>query len=65
MVEIGRVWQDMNDMSKAALLEILAGKQRSSVVSALLNDANLLEQVYNSAMNSAGKLHYLNVQKCA
>ena len=26
MVEIGKVWQDMNDMSKAALLEILAGE---------------------------------------
>lgn len=62
MVEIGKVWQDMNDMSKAALLEILAGKQRSSVVAALLNDADLLEQVYNSAMNSAGSAtHELDV----
>ena len=37
-----------------ALLDLIAGKNRGSVIAALLDDADLIESAYKSAIDSAG-----------
>lgn len=54
IVGIGKVWKQMNDTDQAALLELIAGKNRGSVIAALLDDSDLIESAYKSAMDSAG-----------
>jgi TP901 family phage tail tape measure protein len=52
--EIGQVWADMNDINRAALLELLAGKNRSNAMAALLTNMEDLEGAYESAMEAQG-----------
>ena len=54
LLEISKVWEEMNDMSQAALLEVIAGKTRGSVVAALLQNGDVLKNAYDSASNSEG-----------
>lgn len=59
LLDISKVWGELNDKSQASLLETIAGKNRASVVSAILqakddNNNPLLESVYNASINSAG-----------
>lgn len=52
--EIGQVWEQMNDINRAALLELLAGKNRSNAMAALLTNMEDLEGAYESAMKAQG-----------
>lgn len=52
--EIGQVWEQMNDINRAALLELLAGKNRSNAMAALLTNMKDLEGAYESAMEAQG-----------
>lgn len=52
--EIAQVWDQMNDMDQAALLELLAGKNRSNAMAALLGNLEDLEGAYESAMEAQG-----------
>lgn len=52
--EIAQVWDQMNDMNRAALLELLAGKNRSNAMAALLGNLDDLEGAYESAMEAQG-----------
>lgn len=52
--EIGQVWEQMNDINRAALLELLAGKNRSNAMAALLTNMEDLEGAYESAMEAQG-----------
>lgn len=61
--EIGEKWKDLNDVSRAALLENLAGKRQSNALAAILNNVDRLEEVYKTAENSAGKQNCLSVWK--
>lgn len=54
IVGIGKVWKQMNDTDQAALLDLIAGKNRGSVIAALLDDSDLIESAYKSAIDSAG-----------
>lgn len=54
LLDISKVWKELDDMTKATLLEKIAGKHRASVVSALLNDTKTLEDAYTDALKSAG-----------
>ena len=54
LLEISEVWDKISDVKQAALLEILAGKTRGSVVAALLDSGEILEEVLESSENSAG-----------
>lgn len=54
LYEIGKVWENLDDMSQAALLEKIAGKTRGSAVAAILQNYELLEEAYNSAMEAEG-----------
>lgn len=52
--EIGNVWEKMSDMDQAALLELMAGKNRANTLSAILSNMEDLEGAYESAMNAEG-----------
>ena len=52
--EIGRVWEDMSDIDQAALLELMAGKNRANTLSAILSNMKDLEGAYESALNAEG-----------
>lgn len=52
--EIGQVWEDMSDIDQAALLELMAGKNRANTLSAILSNMKDLEGAYESAMNAEG-----------
>lgn len=52
--EIAEVWDQMNDIDRAALLELLAGKNRSNAMAALLTNLEDLEGAYESAMKAQG-----------
>lgn len=54
MLEMSKVWDEMTDVSKAAALELMAGKRMGNVVSALLSSGELLEGVKDTSENSAG-----------
>lgn len=49
LLEISKVFDKISDTKQAALLELLAGKQRGSVVAAILQNGEMLENVYKSA----------------
>lgn len=52
--EIAQVWDQMNDIDRAALLELLAGKNRSNAMAAMLTNIEDLEGAYESAMEAQG-----------
>ena len=52
--EISKVFDKMDDISQASLLELIAGKNRSSVVAAILQNGKILDNAYNDALDSAG-----------
>lgn len=52
--EIADVWDEMNDINRAALLEEIAGKRQAASIAAIMNDPELLKQGYEYAMNAAG-----------
>ena len=52
--EISKVWKDISDVDQAALLELLAGKRAGSVMSAILNNPDILANAFESANNATG-----------
>lgn len=52
--EIADVWETMNDMDQAALLELLAGKRAGSVMSAILQNPETLKNAFESASDATG-----------
>ena len=54
LLEISEVWDKIGDVNQAALLEVLAGKTRGSVVAALLQNGDILKSSYESASNASG-----------
>lgn len=52
--EISKVWKDISDVDQAALLELLAGKRAGSVMSAILNNPQILADSFESANTAAG-----------
>lgn len=54
IIGIGKHWKELTDIQQAALAEDLAGKRNSNVLIALLQNAELVEQVYDKATHAAG-----------
>ena len=52
--EIGQVWEQMSDIDQAALLELMAGKNRANTLSAILSNMKDLKNAYESALNAEG-----------
>lgn len=51
---IGKEWQGINDIDRAALLEALSGKQQSNALAATLNNIDILEKAYKEATDAEG-----------
>lgn len=51
---IGKEWKNLNDTTRAGLLETLAGKKQSNTLAAVLNNIERLEDVYQTAEQSSG-----------
>lgn len=54
VVGIGEKWADMNDISRASLLEMLAGKTQSNALAAAFDNVNVIKDAYATAENSDG-----------
>lgn len=52
--EISDVWEDIGDQDQAALLELLAGKRAGSVMSAILQNPDILKNAFEDANNAEG-----------
>ena len=52
--EIGKVYKDLDQSSQLQLNELLGGKLRGNVVSAILSNVQELDRAYQLASNSAG-----------
>lgn len=48
------MWDDLNDITQANILEQLAGKNRASTVAGLLENYELIDEVIESAENATG-----------
>lgn len=62
--EMSVAWQDMTDIERASALELMGGKRQANILSSIINNFQTVEDVIQSSMNSQGKLHCLNTQKC-
>lgn len=52
LLEISKVWNELNDLSRASLLEQLFGKRQANIGAAILENGELLQQVYSTAEHS-------------
>ena len=52
--DIADVWESMNDMDQAALLELISGKRNSSVIAAILQNPKELKAAFEDANNASG-----------
>lgn len=52
--DIGKVWDNLNDKQQALLAENIAGKTRANVFASVMQNAEQLDEVYQSLQNSAG-----------
>ena len=52
--EIGMVWQDMENLDRSALLELMAGKNRANTLAAILNNMEDLTGAYQTALDAEG-----------
>lgn len=53
-LDISKVYQQMSDVDQSALLELIAGKHRSSGISAVLNNMSEAQQIYQNSLNATG-----------
>ena len=52
--DISKVYQDMSDVNASALLELIAGKNRSNQVSAILQNMSEANELLDRSLNAAG-----------
>lgn len=53
LLEISKVWGQLTDVDRASTLELLFGKRQANIGAAILENGELLEQVYKSAESAA------------
>lgn len=53
-MDISKVYKDMSDTDAAALLELIAGKNRASAISATLNNMTEAEDILQNSLHAAG-----------
>lgn len=54
LLEISKVWDDLTDVNRASILEVIAGKTRGSVVAGLLQQGDTLEKAYKDSQDAEG-----------
>lgn len=52
--DLSEVWGDLSDISQANITELIGGKRNSNVISALLKDFEIAEDVIEQTSNSSG-----------
>lgn len=52
--ELGAVWENLTDLSRANVLELISGKNRASTVAGLIENYQLIDEVIQSAENAEG-----------
>ncbi len=52
--ELSEVWNDLTDISKANILEMVGGKRNSNVVAALLENFSVAEEAIKTSADSSG-----------
>ena len=52
--EISNKWSELSDIDQASLLELLAGKNRSNVLAAILQSPDILKSAHETSLNSEG-----------
>lgn len=53
-VDISKVYQQMSDVDQSALLDLIAGKNRASAISATLNNMSEAQEIYERSLNATG-----------
>ncbi len=53
-VDIGKVYSQMSDIDSSSLLDLIAGKNRASAVSATLNNMSEAQEIYQNSLNATG-----------
>lgn len=53
-LDISKVYNDMSDTDQSALLELIAGKHRSSAISATLNNMSEAQEIYQRSLEASG-----------
>ena len=54
LVEMSKVWDKLDDMSRASAIEQMFGVRQANIGAAILENGDLLEKVYKTAEKSAG-----------
>ena len=54
LLEISKVWDRLDDLSRSSVLEQLFGKRQANIGAAILENGRLLERVYETSEKSAG-----------
>lgn len=65
LIEIGKVWDNLTDINRANIGELLFGKRQASVGFAIIENYKRAEEILKTSQESAGKIYYPIVQKCA
>ena len=52
--EMSKVWDKLSDIDRTAVLELMAGKNRSNQVAALISNFSQAEKAYETSINSTG-----------
>lgn len=52
--ELSEIWDDLSDVSRANILELIAGKRGANSVAAILQSFDVAERALATSMNSAG-----------
>ena len=54
MKEISSVWDDLTDVKKANVIELIAGKHRANTITSIIQNMKTAEDVVQVSLNSAG-----------
>ncbi len=54
MKEIANVWDDLTDVKRANIIELIAGKHRANVITSIVKSMKTAEDVVNVSLNSQG-----------
>lgn len=54
LMEIADVWDDLDSMSQASVIELMAGKNRANVFTSIMKQADTIKSAYNIALGSEG-----------
>ncbi|MBQ8635925.1 phage tail tape measure protein, partial [bacterium] len=54
MKEIANVWDDLTDVKRANIIELIAGKHRANVITSIVKSMETAEDVVNVSINSQG-----------